>query len=113
MNLKIGIGLVVVVIVAALLLTGMLGKLIGLAISLAIWGFTGYLAGNLVQGEGYGFLGNILLGMLGGFVGSILVTIVGMTGLIKLPFIGGILVGVLGAVIVIVVSRFFGGGEAE
>ena len=68
----------------------MLGKLIGLVISLLVWGASGYLAGKLLQGEGYGLLGNILLGLVGGFVGSLLVTIFGITGLVKLPFIGGI-----------------------
>ena len=69
MNFKIGIGIIIAVIVGALLLSGMLFKLIGLLISLAAWGFTGYLAGQLMQGEGYGLLGNIVLGIVGGFVG--------------------------------------------
>ena len=56
MNFKVGIGIIIAVVIGALLLSGLLGKLIGLAISLAIWGFVGYLAGNLVQGEGYGLL---------------------------------------------------------
>ncbi len=113
MNFKIGIGIIIAVIVGALLLSGMLFKLIGLLISLAAWGFTGYLAGQLMQGEGYGLLGNIVLGIVGGFVGSLLVTIVGFTGLIKLPFIGGLMVGVLGAVLVVLASRVLSKEKAE
>ena len=57
-------------------------------------------------------LGNILLGLVGGFVGSLLVTLVGITGLVKLlPLIGGILVGALGAAVVVVVAGLLGGED--
>ena len=111
MNGKIGIGIILVVVIALLLLSGMLGRLIGLALSLAVWGSSGYLAGKLLQGRGYGLLGNILLGMAGGFVGSLLVTIFGITGLVKLPFIGGILVGALGAVLLVVLAGLLTSSE--
>ena len=75
-----------------------------------VWGSSGYLAGRLLQGEGYGLLGNIVLGIVGGFVGSLLVTLVGFTGLVKLPVIGGILVGALGSAVVVVAAGLLGGG---
>ena len=104
MKLKVGIGILITVFIALMVLPGMIGKLIGLVISILVWGSSGYLAGKLLQGEGYGLLGNILLGLVGGFVGSVLVAIFGITGLVKLPFIGGIVVGALGSVVVVVVA---------
>ncbi|MCE2472423.1 MAG: GlsB/YeaQ/YmgE family stress response membrane protein [Anaerolineae bacterium] len=89
----------------------MLGRLIGLVLSLAVWGSSGYLAGKLLQGRGYGLLGNIVLGIVGGFVGSLLVTLFGITGLVKLPFIGGILVGALGSAVVVVAAGLLGGAD--
>ena len=104
MKYKIGIGLLLATIIVLLLLPGMLGRLIGLVISLGVWASSGFLAGKLLQGEGYGLVGNIALGIVGGFVGSLLVTLFGITGMVKLPFIGGILVGALGSVVVVVVA---------
>ena len=46
MRFKIGIGLIIAVVIGLLMLSGMLGKLIGLAISLLAWGATGHLAGK-------------------------------------------------------------------
>ncbi|MCY4146657.1 MAG: hypothetical protein OXE95_08675 [Chloroflexi bacterium] len=114
MKIKIGIGLLVGLLLALFLLPGMLFKALGAIVSLLVWGASGYLAGKLLQGEGYGFLGNIALGLVGGVVGSILVSVIGITGLVKLPFIGGILVGALGSVLVVVVAGLlYGNGETE
>ena len=104
MKLKIGIGLAIALLLALFLLPGMLFKVVSLIVSLAVWGASGYLAGKLLQGQGYGFFGNIALGLVGGMVGSLLVTIFGIAGLVKVPFIGGILVGALGSVVVVVVA---------
>ena len=104
MKFKIGVGILLALVIVLLLLPGMLGRLIGLVISLLVWGSSGYLAGKLL-------LGNIVLGIVGGFVGSLLVTIVGITGLVKLPFIGGILVGALGSAVVVVVAGLLGDGD--
>ncbi len=111
MKFKIGVGLALALVIVLLLLPGMLGRLIGLVLSLAVWGSSGYLAGKLLQGRGYGLLGNIVLGIVGGFVGSLLVTLFGITGLVKLPFIGGILVGALGSAAVVVAAGLLGGAD--
>lgn len=114
MKFKLGIGILIALFLILLFLPGMLGRLIGLVISLLVWGASGYLAGKLLQGQGYGLLGNIVLGLVGGFVGSLLVTIFGITGLVKLPFIGGILVGALGSAVVVVVAGLLDdGGDGE
>ncbi len=104
MQFKIGIGLMLFALVALLLLPGMLGKMIGLALSLLVWGASGYLAGKLMRGEGYGLLVNILLGLVGGVVGSVVAAIFGISGLVQLPFIGSILVGALGSMIVVALA---------
>ncbi len=76
---------------------------IALIIPILVWAFTGWLAGRLVQGRGSGIVGDILLGLIGGFVGSIVLGIFGVN-LNALP-LGGLLTGVVGAAIVIWVSR--------
>ena len=63
MKFKLGVGLAIALFLILMFLPGMLGKLIGLVFSLMVWGSSGYLAGKLLQGEGYGLLGNILLGL--------------------------------------------------
>ena len=116
MKFKLIVGLAIALFLILLFLPGMLGKLVGLAVSLLVWGASGYLEGKLLQGEGYGLLGNILLGLIGGFVGSLLVAIFGITGLVKLPFIGGIVVGALGSMVVVVVAGLLsaeGDGESR
>ena len=113
MKMKIGIGLVIALLIALFLLPGMLFKVAGLVVSLLVWGTSGYLAGKLLRGQGYGFLGNIVLGLVGGLVGSLLVTIFGIAGLVKLPFIGSILVGVLGSVVVVLASGLLGADEGD
>ena len=113
MKLKIGVGILIALLIAFFLLPGMLFKVVGLVVSLLVWGTSGYLAGKLLRGEGYGFLGNILLGLVGGVVGSLLVAIFGIAGVVKLPFIGGILVGVLGSVVVVVVAGLLGAEDKE
>lgn len=111
MNIKFGIVIAIILIVGALLLSGLFGKLIVLAVSLAVWGMTGWLVGNLMQGEGYGLIGNVMMGMVGGAVGSLLMTLLGWVGIISLPF-GGIIAGVIGGVIAVSASRLFASQQA-
>ncbi len=107
MNIGIGVVIVIGLIIGALFLSGFMFKLIGLAISLVIWSATGYLAGKLLRGEDYGIIGNIVIGMIGGIAGSFLVGILGWTGIVHIPFIGGIIAGVIGAVGFVVIVRLF------
>ena len=52
MKIKIGILVVAIaLLIVFLLLPGMLGRLIGLILSLLVWGSSGYLAGRVLQGE--------------------------------------------------------------
>ena len=83
-----------------------LSFIIGFAISLVIWSITGYLAGKLLRGKDYGLIGNIVMGMIGGVVGSLFMGILGWTGIFSIPF-GGIIAGVIGAVVVVMIVRTF------
>jgi len=106
---KIGLAVIIVVglVIGAMFLSGFLWNIIGFAISLAIWSVTGYFAGKLIRGEGYGIIGNIVIGMVGGIFGSLLMTIFNWFLPFNIPFFGGIIAGVLGAVAFIVVVRLF------
>lgn len=67
--------------------------------SIIIGGLAGWLAGVLMKGGGFGFIGNILIGIIGGFLGSWLF---GKLGISFINGISGDLVeGIVGAVVLI------------
>ncbi len=70
--------------------------------SLLIGALVGFIAGNIMRGEGYGAIGNILLGIGGGFIGGILFWLVGFS---SHGIIGDIISGTVGAVLLVF---FFG-----
>lgn len=79
----------------------------GILVAVIIWAITGALASRVMGGDGTGLLGNILLGVIGGAVGSLVLN------LLRLPIgdiwlIGPILVGIVGAIIVIAIARALG-----
>ena len=78
-----------------------------LVISVFFWMLAGMFAGRLIRGRGYGLVGDALLGITGGIVGSLVLGLVGAGGIAQIPLIGGILVGVIGAVIVVWLVRQF------
>lgn len=103
--MSVGVGLVIVIglIIGAIFLSGFIGNIIGFAISLVIWSLTGYFAGRLVRGRGYGLLGNVVMGIIGGIAGSLFLGLIGWGGIAAVPVLGG----VIGAVIVVLVVRTF------
>ncbi len=69
----------------------------------------GWLAGMIMRGGGYGIIGDIVLGIIGAFVGGFLwsfVTHDDVTLGFNLP---SLLIAVLGAIVVIGISRLFTG----
>ena len=79
--------------------------------TILIGGLAGFLAGQILRGEGYGILGNIILGLLGGVIGGFLFSIAGLgpTGLI-----GEIISRTVGAIILVYFFRKRRhGGRAE
>jgi len=62
----------------------------------------GWAAGKIMKGGGYGAMADILLGMVGGIVGG---WVMGLLGVGRGGFIWSILVAILGAVILIWITR--------
>jgi uncharacterized membrane protein YeaQ/YmgE (transglycosylase-associated protein family) len=62
----------------------------------------GWAAGKIMKGRGYGVLADIVLGIVGGIIGG---WVVGLLGLGSGGFIWSILVAILGAVILIWITR--------
>ena len=63
-----------------------------LIIFLAIGAFAGWLAGNLMKGDGFGLIGNIVVGIVGAVVGGWVLLGISINGLI-----GSIVTAVAGA----------------
>ena len=80
------------------------GLLLVVLYVLVIGAIAGWLAGRILHGGGYGFLGNAGLGIVGGFVGRFLAHNV---GLYPRGLVGGIVVATAGAVIVLFIAGLF------
>lgn len=70
--------------------------------SLIIGAAAGWLAGNIMKGEGYGTLMNIVLGLVGGLLGG---AVFGMLGLAVTNRIGQLVSATAGAVLLIMLAR--------
>ena len=73
----------------------------------------GWLAGTLMRGGGYGIVGDIVLGILGAIVGGWLTGVLLGRDLMTGFNIESLIVAVLGAVVLIGVSRLFSGGRTR
>ncbi len=51
----------------------------GLIIFLAVGAFSGWLAGNLIKGGGFGLLGNIVIGVIGAVLGGYVFGLLGIS----------------------------------
>jgi len=74
-----------------------------LLIILLIGAVAGWLAGQIVQGTGYGLVGDIIIGILGAFVASLLFPSVGIH--LGAGIVGSIIAATIGAVILLIVAR--------
>jgi uncharacterized membrane protein YeaQ/YmgE (transglycosylase-associated protein family) len=79
--------------------------LFSLLIALITWGVVGMVAGKLVRGRDFGLVGNVILGFFGGFLGTFLFALLGLWPILKLPFIGYGIAGVVGSVLLIFLMR--------
>ena len=104
--------IVIVIVVAALVLLGpilgIIAGLDGMIIPVLLWMVAGMLTGRLMRGRGYGPVGDVLLGLAGGIFGSIVLGLVGLGGIGDIWLVGNVVVGVLGAVMLVWVIRFLG-----
>lgn len=71
-------------------------------LSIIIGGVAGWLAGQIMKGEGYGVLMNILLGLVGGLIGG---TVFSMVGLAATNLLGQLISATVGAVLLIVLVK--------
>jgi uncharacterized membrane protein YeaQ/YmgE (transglycosylase-associated protein family) len=69
----------------------------------------GWLAGMIMRGGGYGIIGDIVLGILGAIVGGWITGLVLGADLVNGFNVISLIVAVIGAVILIAISRLFTG----
>ena len=98
------VGLLVFAYILFNILFGVAFTLINFIITILIWIFIGYLAGQLIRGKGYGPVGDAALGIGGGLVGSVIVRLLGTTNWND-GLIGGIIVGTIGAIVLVFLVR--------
>ncbi len=68
---------------------------------------SGWLAGKLMKGSGFGLVGDLVIGILGAVVGGWLF---GLVGIAAWGFVGSIIVAVVGALVLLYVVRQVKGG---
>jgi uncharacterized membrane protein YeaQ/YmgE (transglycosylase-associated protein family) len=69
-----------------------------LIIFLAIGALAGWLAGNIMQGSGYGVIGNILVGIVGAVLSGFVFRLLGITAV---GLIGSVITATVGAIILL------------
>jgi uncharacterized membrane protein YeaQ/YmgE (transglycosylase-associated protein family) len=74
-----------------------------LLVILLIGAIAGWLAGQIVQGTGYGLIGDIVIGIIGAFIASLLFPSLGIH--LGVGIVGEIVSATIGAVILLVVMR--------
>lgn len=77
-----------------------------LIIFLVIGAVSGWLAGLIRRGEGFGLFGNIIVGVAGSFLGGLLFRLIGIQ---DTYFIGTIIISVIGSVILLALVNMFTG----
>jgi uncharacterized membrane protein YeaQ/YmgE (transglycosylase-associated protein family) len=73
-----------------------------LLIFLAIGAVSGWLAGKLMKGKGFGLLGNMVVGVIGAIVGGMLFSLLGIH---THGLIGSIITATVGAIVLIYLVR--------
>ncbi len=66
--------------------------------------FTGFIAGKIMRGGGFGFIINMLLGIGGGVLGG---WIFSLFGLGSRGLIGSLIISVIGAIIILWIASLF------
>jgi uncharacterized membrane protein YeaQ/YmgE (transglycosylase-associated protein family) len=77
----------------------------GLLIMLVVGLIAGWLAGQLVAGDGFGLIADIAIGIVGALIGTWLLTLLGIH--IGNGMISAIIVATIGAVILLLIVRSF------
>jgi uncharacterized membrane protein YeaQ/YmgE (transglycosylase-associated protein family) len=75
-------------------------------------GLAGWLASRVVRGSGFGLLGDIVVGIVGGIIGGFIIGVLGGTGITGFN-LWSFVVAVLGAVLLLLIVRFFNGSRTS
>jgi uncharacterized membrane protein YeaQ/YmgE (transglycosylase-associated protein family) len=70
--------------------------------TIIIGAVVGWLAGQIVKGGGYGFLGDVIVGIVGSVIGG---WIFSLLGLGAYGLIGRLIMGIVGAVVLLLILR--------
>ncbi len=65
----------------------------------------GWLAGQIIKGGGFGFLGNIIIGIIGGVIGGWVFSMLGIMA--DGSLIGSLITAVVGAVVLLFIVGLF------
>ena len=79
-----------------------------LLIILLIGAIAGWLAGQIIQGTGFGLLADIVLGIIGAFIGTWLLPQLGIR--VGTGIVAAIIAATIGAVVLLIILGFFGRG---
>jgi uncharacterized membrane protein YeaQ/YmgE (transglycosylase-associated protein family) len=77
-----------------------------LLIILLIGAIAGWLAGQIVQGTGFGLIADIVIGIIGAFIGNWLLPRLGLH--LGVGIVAAIIAATIGAVVLLVLLSFFG-----
>ncbi len=81
--------------------------LTALIISLVIGAIAGWLAGQLVEGTGFGLVGDIVVGILGALIAAFLFPMLGIALTLGGGVLGAIILAFIGAVILLAIVKVF------
>jgi uncharacterized membrane protein YeaQ/YmgE (transglycosylase-associated protein family) len=73
----------------------------------------GWLAGVIMKGGGYGIIGDIVLGIVGAIIGGWATGVILGTDMVNGFNVQSVIVAVIGAIILIAISRLFTGNRAQ
>ena len=75
----------------------------GILAWIVIGAVAGWLAGKVVKGGGYGFIGDVIVGIIGAIIGGYLAGALGIAG--GGGIIASIVIATIGAIILVVILR--------
>ncbi len=65
----------------------------------------GWIAGKVVQGSGFGLVGDLVIGIVGAVIAGWLLPRLGVTSIVRQPFVDNVIFAAIGAIILLVVLR--------
>ena len=100
------LGLIVLLLIALVNVQPFFVSLVSFVIAVLFWMIIGSFAGQIIRGRGYSALGNAALGLVGGILGTMVLRTLGMGGIMGITLVGGIIAGVIGAVLFVYLMRW-------